>query len=602
MKRFILFFGLMFIGSHLVSQNVSRIFDEGKALFDDQQYALAQSKLAPITSLTEKSDKVRWASFYYAVSAFYTDDIKNSKNMFLQILNRYPDWEERNEVYFWIAYIDGQNNDIQGVFDNLARIDSPILEEDIENLKADICLKTDDLVLLKELLNEYPEEDLIASRMADLILAMSSEKRDMALLRSLEEQYNLTLSTSLGEVIVSPKKSVYNVGLFLPFYFRTDSASLVRITRSWTTDMYNGAQLAVEKLKTEGIEVNLVTYDTRGKTSLPELIRSGELDGLDLMVGPVTQKSLKQLSDFSKEKKITMVNPLSGNNEIIKENPYALLYFPSNESIARRAANYAKKHFNKNKTAAIFYSGIADKDRADLYKELIEQDSFEVVLFEGVRPDQSALIRQTLLAEEEVDKELDVIDRMKSKMDSLRRAGVRNWDIYDERDFVEDVLVIAPDSIGHIFLASDYSSLVTSALSGLDARPDTIQFMSTSRFLAAEQSISYAQLDRLDAVLLGSNHIDFTAPEVAEFRDRYVDKFLAVPTKTDRFGDAYLSYDLLVNYGRLLNKYGQYFQIGLKSQSDIKGELIKAFNYRFSQDNNFIPYLKVRGTKVEVRE
>ena len=313
------------------------------------------------------------------------------------------------------------------------------------------------------------------------------------------------------------------MGLFLPFYFRTDSASLVRITRSWTTDMYNGAQLAVEKLKTEGIEVNLVTYDTRGKTSLPELIRSGELDGLDLMVGPVTQKSLKQLSDFSKEKKITMVNPLSGNNEIIKENPYALLYFPSNESIARRAANYAKKHFNKNKTAAIFYSGIADKDRADLYKELIEQDSFEVVLFEGVRPDQSALIRQTLLAEEEVDKELDVIDRMKSKMDSLRRAGVRNWDIYDERDFVEDVLVIAPDSIGHIFLASDYSSLVTSALSGLDARPDTIQFMSTSRFLAAEQSISYAQLDRLDAVLLGSNHIDFTAPEVAEFRDRYVD-------------------------------------------------------------------------------
>ena len=297
-----------------------------------------------------------------------------------------------------------------------------------------------------------------------------------------------------------------------------------------------------------------------------------------------------------------MINPLSGNNEIIKNNPYAFLYYPSNESIARKAAEYAKKNFTENKVAAIFYSGVGDKNRADLYREIIKKDSFEIVIFEGVSVNESALIRKMLLEEEEIDKDSLVVEEMLAEMDSLRKAEVEEWEIYDELDFVYDTLKILPDSIGHIFIASDYSSLVTSTLSGMDSRPDTIQFISTSRFLAEEQSISYDQLDRLDAVLLGSNLIDFNTTEVEEFRRRYVEAYLINPTKNNLLGDAYLGYDLVVNYGRLLHQYGKYFQLGLKRRADINGELIEAFNYRFTQDNNFIPYLKVRGTEIELRD
>ncbi len=599
-----LFFLIAFVGSglSLFGQNVSQIFSEGKQLFDQQQYALAQSKLAPITSMTESNEMVQWASYYYAVSAYYADDSRTAKNMFLQILNKYPYWGVKDEVNFWVAYINANNGDVKGTFDYLYRITDENFKRDAENLKVSVCAASEDIGELKKTLKSFPEEAAVASRIAELILAMPSDKQDVNLLTELERNYDLTISNSVGDIQESPKKSVYNVGLFLPFYYRSDSASLVRVERSWTANMYYGAQIAVEKLKDEGIDLNLITYDTRGAASLSELSGSGELDDLDLMIGPVTQSSISVLSEFSRENKVNMVNPLSANNEVIKNNPYAFLYYPSNESIARRAAEYTKRNFTDNKVAAIFYSGIADKDRADLYREIIEKDSFEVVIFEGVRPNESAFIRQMLLEEIEVDKDSLVVEEMLAEMDSLREAEVEDWEIYDELDFVYDTLNILPDSIGHIFIASDYSSLVTSALSGLDSRPDTIQFISTSRFLAEEQSMSYDQLDRLDAVLLGSNLIDFNTPQVEEFRKRYVEKYLINPTKNDLLGDAYLGYDLVVNYGRLLHQYGKYFQLGLKRRADIEGELIESFNYRFTQDNNFIPYLKVRGTDIELRE
>ena len=71
-----------------------------------------------------------------------------------------------------------------------------------------------------------------------------------------------------------------------------------------------------------------------------------------------------------------------------------------------KAAEYAAEHFSHNKNVAVFYSGIGDKPRADLYKELIEKDSFKVAIFEGIRPQESVKIQQLFTDEEEVEKRI----------------------------------------------------------------------------------------------------------------------------------------------------------------------------------------------------
>ena len=151
-------------------------------------------------------------------------------------------------------------------------------------------------------------------------------------------------------------------------------------------------------------------------------------------------------------------------------------------------------------------------------------------------------------------------------------------------------------------LASDFSSLSTSALSGIDARPDTIEFLSSSRFLTAEQTVSFSQLERVNSAFTGTNHINYGKPQVAEFRQRYLNKYYTNPVREERLGDAYIGYDIVVSFGRLLHRYGKYFQVGLKRQDKIPGELTDFLEYKLSNDNRYIPYMKVRGAKVEIIE
>lgn len=584
------------------SQNVKALFDEGKKLFDQEQYALALGKFAPLTSMTQKNDLVKYSSYFYAISAHKSGDNTSAKNMFKQVLQKYPNWEVKEDVNYWLGFLAAEENDILGAFQYLGLVNKPDLEESKKALKSGLLSNTGDLNELSKLLDQYPEDNLVASRLANQILEQPVRQQDMDLLSSLQSTYALNLDLGIDGIEYSPKKATYNMGLFLPFSFSTDSAMLVRAMSHWTTRMYEGAALGVEKLKDEGIDINLISIDTRNlETRLEDQIAAGDFEDLDLILGPVSQRTVGLMSGFSKEHKINIINPLSSNGDILKDNPFAYLYYPSNESIAIEAAEYAKKNFTRNKNAAVFYSGFSDVARADLYRQIIEKDSFNVTIFREVRPNESVNIQQWLTEEEEVDRDSITTANMIAEMDSLREAGEEDWEIYSERDFVYDTLKILPDSIGHVFIASDISSLAASALSGIEGRPDTVEYLSSSRFLTTESSISFDQLERLNATFLGANLIDYNTDAVNEFRTRYVDTYLKRPVKEDRLGDAYIGYDIVVTFGRLLSEYGKYFQVGVKRRDAFEGELTKKFNYRLSNDNRYIPVLKVEDATIVPR-
>ncbi len=588
------------LGSLAWSQNVNKIFNEGKALFDQKDYALALVKLGPITSLEGENEVVTYASYYYAVSAYNSGDKETAKNMFLQIDQRFPNWSERQEVYYWLAQLNFEAENYQLAMTNLSRISGAKYAEDIDNLKLYHLSKISEITQLKTLLALYPEESVLANNLVNAILAMDVQDQDIDLINELSTKYEIAVNVGFEDIESSPKKAVYNVGLFLPFRYREDSVSLENIQKTWPVHFYEGVQLGVEKLASEGININMATFDTQGSgASTRNILNTPEANELDLIVGPVFTGAVQEVSDFSKNKKINMVNPLSSTSGVIDDNAYAFLYYPSNESLALEAADYAKKHFTKNKNAAIFYSGRADKPRADFYKSLIEEDSFNVVLFERVTSAESVKIQLILTDEEELDRDSLVVETMIAEMDSLREAEVDDWEIYDERDFVYDTLKVLPDSIGHIFIASDDASLSASAISGIASRPDSIGFIGSSRWLSAEQSISFDLLENIDATFTGANLIDYNTEEVQNFRQRYEQKLGAYPKKDVRFGDAYIGYDIIVTFGRLMNQYGKYFQIGLKRKASIDGELTEAFDYKLTNDNRYIPILKIRNSQIE---
>ena len=598
-KHFLGAFMLLSLCISISAQNFSTLYKEGKAYFDQEQFALAMTKFASITSSLDNSEVVRFASYYYAVSAFESGDANLSKSMFLQIQQKFPQWDVQPEVNFWLAFLAANENDAEATFNYLREIPRNAKAEEVESLKFNVIQSIDDVNRLEYLLRGNPDEVSIASRLVEVILSQDVADQDIDRLKELQENFDLKLNLLIEGIDSSPKKAVYNVGLFLPFNYRDDSVSLVRLESNWAVRMQRGVEIAVEQLQEAGTSVNLITIDTRDRQArLKDILATGQCDDLDLIIGPVMQGAVRTATNFAKEKKINLINPLSSNSEILKDNPYAFLYNPSNETIAVKAAEYAAEHFSHNKNVAVFYSGIGDKPRADLYKELIEKDSFKVAIFEGIRPQESVKIQQLFTDEEEVEKDSLIVADMLAEMNSLREAEVEDWEIYNERDFYEDSLMIRPDSIGHIFVASDISSHVASAMSGIESREDTIYFITSSKFLNAESSVSFDQLDRLDAVMIGANYMDYTTEEVQEFRIKYVDTFLSSPVREERLGDAYLGYDIMMTYGKLLGEYGKYFQIGLKRRRFIEGQLTEKFNYQFSNDNKYVPVLKFKDTQV----
>ena len=602
MKRFLTACLLMLlVTTSIHAQKAEKIFKEGKALFDQKDYALALVKLSPLTSLNENSELVSYASYYYAVSAYHSGDSKTAKNMFMQLNQKHPDWPEKSEVNYWLAQLNFESKDFNIAMQYLNKIKEQSYSDDIANLKYYHFSKVTEIEELKSLLIQYPKEVILANNLLNEILKLDVINQDIDLINDLSDEYKIAVNVGFDQIENSPKKEVYNVGLFLPFRYSDDSLALEQIQNTWPIRLYEGALLGVEKLQSEGVNVNLLTFDTKGDGVVTSnILKRPEMDELDLLIGPVFGGPYQALSNFSNVKKVNMVNPLSSNSRIIENNDFAFLYYPSNESLALKAADYAKTHFTENKNAAIFYSGPADKARADYYKTLIEQDSFQVVIFERVTATNSVFIQQLLTEEEELDRDSLVVEEMMAEMDSLREAEVKDWEIYKERDFVYDTLVILPDSIGHIFVASDDRALSARAISGIASRPDsvTINFIGSSRWLSAEQSISFELLENIDATFTGSNLIRYESEAIADFRARYEERFNTNPKKGVRFGDAYTGYDIVVTYGRLLHEYGKYFQVGVKRKSTVDGELTEAFDYRLSNDNRYIPILKIRNSQI----
>ena len=127
---------------------------------------------------------------------------------------------------------------------------------------------------------------------------------------------------SQANILLSKRKdferiNVMQVALLMPF-LEDNSAQKVRIQ-----EYYEGFLLAVEKLKKEGVNLELYVFDigTENNTKkLESLLSTMEMQNLDLVVGGISDSQIKILSDFSKSKNIKYVIPFSSRNTEVLNN------------------------------------------------------------------------------------------------------------------------------------------------------------------------------------------------------------------------------------------------------------------------------------------
>ena len=87
-------------------------------------------------------------------------------------------------------------------------------------------------------------------------------------------------------------------------------------------EYYQGFLMAVEELKNAGYSFEINTFDSGSKEkSLNGLIESGQLDGMDLIIGAMYPNHNKELAQFAQKKEIPLVIPFTSKEDEIFRNP-----------------------------------------------------------------------------------------------------------------------------------------------------------------------------------------------------------------------------------------------------------------------------------------
>lgn len=172
-----------------------------------------------------------------------------------------------------------------------------------------------------------PQEDIIA---ANPELSNGKVKNKMVVIIPLDKKQNDSYEQTANQEKVQestkthiPGIKNYNdgvlkVAVILPFLLDSYAPS----EQGRMIEYYQGFLMAVEKLKNMGYSFEINTYDSGPQeNSLNELLASGALDNMELIIGALYPNHNKELSKFALEKKIPLVIPFTNKDNEIFRNP-----------------------------------------------------------------------------------------------------------------------------------------------------------------------------------------------------------------------------------------------------------------------------------------
>ncbi|MBN1339986.1 MAG: LysM peptidoglycan-binding domain-containing protein [Bacteroidales bacterium] len=153
----------------------------------------------------------------------------------------------------------------------------------------------------------------------------------------------------------SEANRTFNVALMIPFFLENyDSVMMsepdffdLRDMRSFRfIQFYEGFLLAADSMRKKGMDINLFVYDVDNDArKTRRTLESSELSSMDLIIGPFYSASFTEAQKFAKTFNITIVNPLSPRNDIVKSNPSVFKMMPAEKSQAEIISSFVLKKF-----------------------------------------------------------------------------------------------------------------------------------------------------------------------------------------------------------------------------------------------------------------
>jgi len=565
LKRYKFWFsGLVLIFSLVVvqAQDFRRDYNHAKNLFEKGQFSEAMSAFKPLTVYDQLNPFTEYSSFYYALSAQRLGYATVAKDMLLQVKKLHPNWDQMNEVNFWLSklYFD-LGEYFQGLF-LATQVKDQSFQNELTDLKRVSLAKITDPETLKMILEDYPQEKEAARALVRLLGRQPFHLQNTTLMESLIQKFNLIREQLVVNEIPKPIfKNSYRIALVMPFLASTLDPSPVKKRNQFVLDLYDGMKLAVDSLSRQGIKLELLAYDNeRNKEVTKRILTKEELKTADLIVGPLFSEEAIPVQEFALANQINLtINPVSNSSDNTG-NPFVFLYQPSAETLARRSAEWVANHVTR-KTCMVYY-GDTSKDSlmASNFIAHARELGVKVVYVQRVQKENSGTILTQLTTATEYDEWKNPLEFKLKK-----------------------------DSIGSIYVASDNELIYSKVINSAETRRDSIIVVGQEGWLQ-DTSVDYSKFERTRVTLAAPNYQSIANPAFHSFRRKYISKHGSLPAEYASIG-----FEFIMVMGQILSQYGINFIQTMPDGSSVPGALSGGYLWQPTHDNGRVPFVTFKA-------
>ena len=532
-----------------------RDYKRAIGLFKTAKYALVINDLGPLTARKYGNALTPYAHYYYALASQKLNRVSEARQMLQQLRERFPDWKKMEEVNYLMADLTFREKQFGEALDYLQDLTDPQLKKDADALKKYYLAPVQSLEYLKTLNRQYPKDRTLGIALIDLIQRTSTSKADLELSDQLTNTFGIATNKPAISTAITPvkqsssfQKGYYNVSVLLPFKLEEFSPNQRVRANQFAYDMYEGMKLAKEKLKQEGIIVNLFAYDLGSDAvKMAEITNNSNFVQSDLIVGPMYSEPAKVAADFAEANKIYLLQPTAVTTELLTNHPNTFLLQSSLERQTTQLLAYAQSLPSAlGKKVAIYYgSSRRDSITAAWYKTKAVAAGLQVIDFRKTR----------------------------EKLDSA--ASIADW-----------------NKPAHVALFSSNDNDGNKVVSLLAKRRISAPLMATATAFDFSKASGGSFLNR-ELYVIDSEFVDNTKPQVRDFQLQYMAKRNMVPSVYAMQG-----YDVMLFFGRMIYKYKAQLRVGMDAQVYEDDYLLSGFNYQKSNDNQAISILKVEDLRL----
>jgi len=152
-----------------------------------------------------------------------------------------------------------------------------------------------------------------------------------------------------------------NIALLIPFNLNLanlKSGSKAEMEKSvMAIDFYQGFKMGIDSAAASGLNFRLKVLDTRDdNTQLLSLVKSGQLTGSDMIVGPVFPAGVKFITNYSVANQVPVVSPLAATHPDEFLNPNLISVMNNIDLHAEKIGAYITKANDPAKTVVVLIS------------------------------------------------------------------------------------------------------------------------------------------------------------------------------------------------------------------------------------------------------